>query len=117
MTIDYDSIRYARDWRYGQLIAPHDRVGDLESVWWLAFPTAEDRAKYIEDVRFNQGHIDILSEQEIAVAIGANSREELWEYFELHDPEFERMFLHDRRVEIYGKADPRAQAPSRDRRI
>ena len=113
MTIDYDSMRYARDWRYGRLTAPHDQEGDADRVWWLAFPTADDRAKYIDDVRLNDGHIDILSEQEIAVAIGVASREELWDYFELHDPEFKRMLLQDRHIGIYGKADPRAKAPSR----
>ena len=111
MDIDYDAIRYARNWRYGRLVAPHDKEGDAERVDWLAFPTAEDRAKYIDDVRHNDGHLDILSEQEIAVAIGLKSRQELWQYFELHDPDGVSEFLLNRYCGMYGKADPRAKAP------
>ena len=114
MDIDYDAIRYARDWRYGRMTAPGDKEGNVERVWWWAFPTSEDRAEYIEDLHQNGWHIDILSEQEIAVAIGVKSREALWEYFDLYDPNFVRTFLQERRLGIYGKADPRAQAPSRE---
>ena len=112
MDIDYDAIRYARDWRYGRMIAPHDEEGYVERVNWLAFPTSEDRAKYIEDMRENGLHIDILSEQEIAVAIGVKSREQLWDYFALQDPDFVLKFQQERCLAFYGKADPRAQAPS-----
>ena len=114
MDIDYDAIRYARDWRYGHLTTPRED-GDLERVWWYAFPTADDRTKHASEVRHYGGHIDLLSEEEIAVAIGVKSRQELWEYFELHNPDIVFTFLGDRSFGIYGKADPQAKAPSRER--
>ena len=112
MTINYDHIRYGRDSRYGILRAPNEEEGSVKSVWWLAFPTAEDRTKYAGDLKSSGDHMDFLSEREIACAIGVKSRKELWDYFDFTDPEVATSFLKDRRMGIYGKADPLAKAPT-----
>ena len=110
--IDVDTIRYARDWRYGRMLAPGDVEGNAESVWWYAFPTPEDRAEHARGKSRSGGHLDFLSEREIAVAIELGSREELWDYFAFADPEVRKSFLEDRVFGWYGKSDPRAKAPS-----
>ena len=111
-SIDFDAIRYARDWRYGHMKAPRDVEGDVERVSWMAYLTWEDRARYAEDFRLSGGHLEFLSEREIAVAIEVSSREALWDYFDFSNPEVVEIFLRNRSWGIYGKADPRRKAPS-----
>ena len=113
MDINYDDVRYGRDWRYGTLQAPYEEVGSLERVYWLAFPTSKDRAKYAADLKFRGDHMDFLSEREIAHAIGVESREALWEYFGLTDPEMAASLVMDGWLGIYGKADPMEKAPAK----
>ena len=45
MDINYDAVRYGRDWRYGTLQAPYEEVGSLERVYWLAFPHLKRQGK------------------------------------------------------------------------
>lgn len=112
MDFDRDAVRYARNWRYGGITAPMDEPGTVVQVVWMAFPTPSDRASYLEDQAAAGWHVDILSEQEIAVAIGVPSREKLWEYFCFDDPDIVGKFLEDRHLGWYGKSDPRAKAPT-----
>lgn len=113
MDINYDAIRYARHWRYLHITAPNDEPGTAERVEWIAFPTPKDRADYIEGIRASNGHIDILSEEEIAVAIKVKSRQDLWKYFVLDDPQIRQEFLQNRYIGFYGKSEPDARAPDR----
>ena len=112
MEINYDDVRYGRDWCYGALQAPHEEAGSLERVCWLAFHTSKDRAKYAADLKFRGDHMDFLSEREIAHAIGVKSREALWEYFGLTDPEMVVSLVRDGWTGTYGKADPVEKAPT-----
>ena len=112
MTLNYDDIRYGRDWRYGSFQAPWEDEGSLSDVWWLAFPTPKHREQYVGDLKLNGDHMDFLSEKEIAFAIGVKSRQELWEYFDFADPRVVADFLRDGWRGIYGKTDPLDRASS-----
>ena len=114
MEINCDDVRYGRNWRYGTIQAPNEDLGSVESVVWLAFPSSQHRAQYAADLKASGDRMDFLSEQEMAIAIGVKSRQDLWDYFDLTDAEMASEFIRESRIGIYGKSDPMAKAPNRE---
>ena len=58
--------------------------------------------------------MDFLSEREMACSVGVTSRQKLWDYFDLSDPDTVSGFLSDGWIGIYGKSDPLARASDRE---
>ena len=92
------------------MVAPRED-GDLEDVLLIAFASHEKRASYYADQRLNRLSFDFLSEKEIACAIGARNRTELWDRFDLREPEVIDDFLREGQLVMHGKVDPQAKAP------
>jgi hypothetical protein len=108
MDIDYDKLRYGRDWRCGLPLVLAEDEGSLDDIIWLVFLGADHRLDYMSGVRRLDVEVDILSEWEIGTLLGLDSRESLWEYFGIagDDPYPLAVLLREGWVGVPGKVNP-----------
>lgn len=111
MISNYDSLRYARDWRQGPDWTSPSELEDghyLLDVWLIVFLNPDERRKYAESEKEFGCHLDFLSEREMASVIGMSSRQKVWGYFGIGNGDYSMvpLLLKEGRVSLYGKAAP-----------